>query len=166
MMLWLETKLGYIFQITNFQYVIIRLQTIVQQDVISVWSKFDQDLLRALTPPFPKVQVLRYDGNEQGDWVSFQLSALGIKQKWTSYISKHQVDPSHCFFVDEGTELPFFLSTWKHTHGIIQTPKGTVIDDFIEFTTPFFWLDYLVYPVLWLQFAYRKPIYRKYFQLK
>lgn len=145
---------------------IIRLQTIVEQDVKSVWTQFDQNLLKALSPPFPKVTVLRYDGNKTGDWVSFQLSILGIKLFWTSYISDHQEDSNHSYFIDEGTQLPFFLKTWKHTHGIIQTPKGTVIDDYIEFTTPFGGLDYIVYPVLWLQFAYRKPIYKRYFRLR
>lgn len=145
---------------------IIRLQTFVEQDLPKVWNGFDQSLLKALTPPFPKVKVLRYDGNLTGDIVSFELNVFGFKQKWTSLITDHQETHDRCYFIDEGTELPFFLKTWRHVHGLNRSQSGTIIDDFIEFTTPYFWLDYLVYPVLWAQFAYRKPIYRTYFQLK
>lgn len=145
---------------------IIRLQTIVDQNLQQVWQGFDDSLLKALTPPFPKVKVLRYDGNHTGDIVSFQLNVLGIKQTWTSLITDHQVMDHRCYFIDEGTELPFFLKTWRHVHGLDRHPSGTMIDDYIEYTTPYFWLDYLIYPVLWLQFAYRKPIYKKYFRIK
>lgn len=144
---------------------IIRLQTIVEEHLPKVWERFDLDLLKTLSPPFPPVKVLRYDGNLTGDTVSFELNVLGLKQRWTSAITDHQIQEDQCYFVDEGTELPFFLKKWRHVHRMERRPNGTLIDDHIEFSTPFFLFDYLMYPVLWAQFAYRKPIYRRYFRL-
>ena len=68
------------------------------------------------------------------------------------------------YFVDQGVELPFFLKRWKHKHRVISSGTGSVIRDEIEFEAPFWLMNYILFPVLWLQFSYRKPIYRRIFK--
>jgi ligand-binding SRPBCC domain-containing protein len=59
--------------------------------------------------------------------------------------------------------LPFFLSYWQHTHRIRRQGEHTAITDDIQFKTPFLLFDFLMYPVLYAQFLYRKPVYKRLF---
>jgi len=74
------------------------------------------------------------------------------------------LDEREFYFVDAGTELPFFLKSWEHRHRILQNEQETYIIDDIHFRSPIVILDFLLWPVLWLQFLYRKPIYREVFR--
>jgi ligand-binding SRPBCC domain-containing protein len=60
--------------------------------------------------------------------------------------------------------LPFFLKYWRHHHRIVQDGQSTRIIDDIHFRSPLLLFDFLLWPVLWLQFLYRKPIYRNVFR--
>ncbi|OOG70448.1 hypothetical protein [Algoriphagus sp. A40] len=142
----------------------IALQTSVEQSYLEVKSGFDQSLFKKLSPPFPPVRVLRFDGSRKGDFVTLELDFLFFRQKWTSEITEDRTTDLEFYFVDWGVELPFFLKKWKHTHRVISTGIGSVIRDEIEFEAPFGLMNYLLYPVLWVQFAYRKPVYRKIFK--
>jgi ligand-binding SRPBCC domain-containing protein len=142
----------------------LHIHTRVKQPYQQVWAGFDETLFRSLAPPFPPVKVLQFDGCLREDVVSLELNFLFFKQQWTSRITDQQTTEKEIFFVDEGTKLPFFLRYWRHKHRLISTPDGhTVIADEIEFKTPFPLMDYLMYPALWAQFMYRKPIYRRVF---
>ncbi|TDB67955.1 SRPBCC family protein [Arundinibacter roseus] len=142
----------------------VTLQTPVSAPLRTVWEGFDESLFTKLSPPFPPVRLLRFDGSYPGDIVSLELNFLLFKQKWTSIIASQQETEQEIYFVDEGQTLPFFLSFWRHTHRLIKTESnGTLIADEIEYRTPFLILDYLMYPFLWAQFAYRKPIYKRLF---
>lgn len=142
------------------------IKTRVEQPLSTVWAGFDRALFDQLSPPFPPVEVVRFDGCLQGDVVHLQLNFLLFRQDWVSLIVEQQTADNEIFFVDEGTRLPFFLRFWRHRHRLIQSSDGsnqTVIADEITFRTPFLLTDYLIYPLMWLQFAYRKPIYRRVF---
>jgi ligand-binding SRPBCC domain-containing protein len=142
----------------------ILVSTLVNQPIEQVWKGFDQSLFLKLAPPFPPVKLLRFDGCKRGDYVSLELNFLIFKQKWTSEITADEQSTQRIFFVDEGRELPFFLSKWKHTHTLKHSSGGTQIIDDIHYSTPLGWLgDVLVFPILYLQFLYRKPIYKKIF---
>ncbi|WP_028524030.1 SRPBCC family protein [Runella limosa] len=144
----------------------LRIQTHVSQPYQVVWQGFNEELFRKLSPPFPPVRVVRFDGCLAGDMVVLELNFLLFKQQWISRITEQQSSESEIYFVDEGTKLPFFLRFWRHRHRIIhQEAGGTIISDEIEFKTPLWITDYLMYPLLWAQFAYRKPIYKKAFAL-
>lgn len=144
----------------------LRIQTHVSQPYQVVWQGFNEELFRKLSPPFPPVRVVRFDGCLAGDMVVLELNFLLFKQQWISCITEQQSSESEIYFVDEGTKLPFFLRFWRHRHRIIhQEAGGTIISDEIEFKTPLWITDYLMYPLLWAQFAYRKPIYKKAFAL-
>ncbi|MFY7825646.1 MAG: SRPBCC family protein [Flectobacillus sp.] len=142
----------------------IFLKTPVEQSIQEVWEGFDEKLFKALAPPFPPFRVLRFDGCVTGDKVGIELDFIFFKQNWESDIVEHQKTEEEYFFVDKGTKLPFFLSSWQHKHRIVRVHTQTYIIDDIKYNTPNIILDFLIYPVLYLQFLYRKPIYKRYFK--
>lgn len=143
----------------------LTLRTAVRQPMAQVWAGFDRALFDKLSPPFPPVEVVRFDGCMKNDTVILRLNFLFFKQNWTSRIIDQRATPTEIFFVDEGTQLPFFLAYWHHHHRLIADPAtgGTTVADEITFRTPTRLTDYLFWPLLWVQFAYRKPIYRRVF---
>lgn len=145
----------------------IKLKTNVERAVSEVFAGFNEDLFQALNPPFPPVRVLRFDGCQLHHETHLLLDFIFFKQKWISINTDYSYQAKEIFFVDEGKQLPFFLKYWKHKHLItIDSAQKTCIIDDITFKSPFFLLDLLLYPIMWLQFALRKPIYKKYFSSK
>ena len=140
----------------------LTISTPVRANYLHIKENFTEKLFMKLSPPFPPVRLLRFDGCKKGDVVSLELNFIFFKQAWTSVITMDNTDNTTFEFIDEGKELPFFLRTWKHHHKInkISETESEIVDD-IEFTTPARILDYLLFPSLWLQFSYRKPIYKK-----
>ena len=141
----------------------ITIATDVNQTIQQVWKGFDLSLFKSLAPPFPPVEVKVFDGCMKGNIVSLELNFIVAKQRWTSVITSQKSTDSEIYFVDFGTELPFFLKFWEHRHRIVRRGESATIIDDITFKSPFVVLDYLLYPFLYLQFLYRKPIYRKLF---
>lgn len=139
------------------------LETPVAQSYLSVKAGFDESLFRKLSPPFPPVKLLRFDGCAPGDQVILELNFIFFTQKWTSAITEDGTSEAEYFFVDEGIVLPFFLKKWTHRHRIIASPTGSRIRDEIEYESSNGLLTLLLYPALWAQFLYRKPIYKKVF---
>lgn len=139
------------------------ITTTVQQTIENVWKGFNQDLFLKLSPPLPPVRLLRYDGNNPPDEIHLELDFLFGKQVWISVIIEQKSTTTEIYFVDEGRQLPFFLSYWWHKHRIVKTGSVSQIIDEIEFRTPTLLTDYFFYPILYAQFWYRKPIYQKIF---
>lgn len=142
----------------------LTIQTKVQAHWSKVQKGFNEDLFLELNPPFPKVKLKRFDGSEKGDLVSMELNFLLWKDTWTSEITFDQTSNTGFEFIDEGTQLPFPFKAWKHHHIIKETQGETYIIDDIRFDTNLLVLNVLLYPLLYLQFYYRKPIYRKLFK--
>jgi ligand-binding SRPBCC domain-containing protein len=142
----------------------LTIKTRVNQSYSQVWAGFDKTLFDQLAPPFPPVRVARFDGCLAGHVVDLELNFLLFKQRWVSHITEQQTTDTEIYFIDEGRKLPFFLSYWQHRHRIVKAENSSIIADEIVFKTPFgLFTDYLFYPLLWLQFVYRKPIYRRVF---
>ncbi len=144
----------------------ITIKTLVDQRLPEVIAGFNGDLFLKLNPPFPKVRLIQFDGCKTGDLVSLELNFLLFKQVWTSEITEDFSDSEQFFFVDQGIRLPFFFKTWKHKHMLQVRDDKTVITDDITYQTPSLLTDWLMYPLLYLQFLYRKPVYRKVFGLR
>ncbi len=138
---------------------------IPNQTPASIWEGFDQHLLERLNPPWVSASLTRYDGNEPGDEVHLQLNLLVTKQQWISEITDYQHTSEQIYFVDEGRQLPFFLKQWQHWHLIQAVEGGAEVVDDVRFSTGTLLTDALLYPALFAQFWYRKPIYRKAFTL-
>ncbi|MEQ8808817.1 MAG: hypothetical protein RIE59_07095 [Imperialibacter sp.] len=142
----------------------IKIRTRVKADLQTVREGFTEKLFLKLNPPFPPVKLLRFDGCKKGDKVELELNFIFFKQTWESLITHDLTNGAVFSFVDEGVRLPFFLKSWKHHHinEAIENGGASITDE-IEFTTPTLLTNLLFYPVLYLQFLYRKPIYRKVF---
>ena len=143
----------------------LTLRTAVAQVPAQVLAGFTRALFEALAPPFPKLRVLRFDGCHTGDHVDIELDTLVNRLRWTSLIVEDGILPDGTrFFVDEGQQLPPPLHYWRHRHLIQPGPTGgSVIVDDLEYRTASPALDALLYPAMWAQFAWRKPIYRRWF---
>ncbi len=142
----------------------ITIKTKVSASLETVWQGFDRQLFMKLAPPLPRVRLLRFDGCAPGDLVELELHFVLFKQRWVSQIVSQHQSENEIEFVDEGIKLPFFLRQWRHQHRLIRLTAGTEIVDHIQYHSPNRMLDWLLYPSMWLQFAYRGPIYRKTFQ--
>jgi ligand-binding SRPBCC domain-containing protein len=142
----------------------ISIYTSVQQDYRRVWAGFTRQLFDQLSPPFPPVDVVRFDGCMKGDTVHLRLNFLLFKQDWISLIIEQHETNQEIYFIDKGTKLPFFLSEWHHKHRIIRDGNHTRIADEITFRTPTRLTDFLLYPVFYGLFAYRGPVYKRIFK--
>ena len=141
----------------------INIETKVNQNLQTVWKGFDLTLFKKLSPPFPPVEIIEFGGCMKRDKVHLRLNFLLFKQDWISDIIDQQATDQEIFFIDEGSKLPFFLAEWHHKHRMVKDGSGTIIKDEITFKTPTLLTDYIFYPLMYLQFLYRKPIYRKIF---
>lgn len=141
----------------------ITIETAVNQDYLQVKEGFNETLFKKLSPPFPPVKLLRFDGSTKGDLVTLELNFIFFKEKWTSEIMDDQTTDKEFYFIDKGIELPFFLKKWTHKHRIVKDGENSMIRDEIDYQAPFRVLTWLLYPAMLLQFAYRKPIYKKIF---
>ena len=139
------------------------LRTAVAQPPAQVMAGFTRELFSALAPPFPKLRLLRFDGCRTGDQVEIELDTMVKRLLWTSLIvDDGQLADGTLFFVDEGQTLPPPLRYWRHRHLIQPGPQGgSIIVDDLEYRTATPALDALLYPAIWAQFAWRKPIYRR-----
>lgn len=141
----------------------ICIRSKVEQPIEKVFSGFNEELFLALNPPGIPVELLRFDGSEKGDEVHLKLKFPGFPQIWVSEIIDSGNSDQEIFFIDEGRKLPFFLSHWHHQHRIVKDGSGSIIVDDISFRGRFPFLSVLLYPALYLQFLYRKPVYRRFF---
>lgn len=140
-----------------------RIQTPIAASMEHVWAQFDKSLLLKISPPFPKVNIRRFDGCLKGDEVELEINLFGLQILWTSHITESAETPEKIYFIDEGRIVPFGIHTWKHVHSIIATGKDTcLVEDFVTYQTKFTILDYLLFPMLWGMMVYRKPFYQKY----
>ena len=142
------------------------INTRVDEDFRVVFSGFDQELFERLSPPFPRLKLLRFDGCKPGDLVEVEVDSGFFKQKWSSLVTELTKNDYEIFFIDEGLQLPTPLKYWRHKHLLSKNGGYTLISDKIEYKTSYVILDYLLYPFFYAQFAYRKPVYRKIFNRK
>ena len=142
----------------------IFIETHVKASYLEVAKGFDLALFEALAPSFPKVQVLRFDGCEKGNQVWIAMNLIFFKQQWNAIIIDNQQSESEWSFMDEGIVLPFPLKSWKHHHRVLKKEDGgSIVIDSIEYRTFSKIVDYLCYPLFYLQFSARSPIYKKIF---
>jgi len=133
------------------------------KDASKALACFDLNLFKALSPSFPKLTIARFDGSKPGDMVDIKLSFVLFQLRWLSKITSESISQEESYFIDEGITLPFFLKTWHHKH-IVKLENGQLfIIDEINYSSPFSILGYLVYPMMYAQFAARKRIYKNYF---
>ena len=142
----------------------LKISTEVDGNFCAVFQGFSRELFLRLNPPLPPVNLLRFDGMAVGDEVHLELNFIFFRQRWISRITAFEQSENEIFFVDEGIQLPFFLQSWRHCHRIVDRQGQATIIDEISFRSPNRLLSLLLLPTLYLQFFYRKPIYKRYFR--
>lgn len=141
----------------------IIIKTKVHQVYKKVFQAFDINLFMKLKPPLVSLNVRRFDGCQKGDEVHIEVKILWMKQKWISLITEQQSNENEIYFIDEGVLLPKPLKYWKHKHIIEKSIDSSIIIDDICYNTNNILLDFLLFPALFLQFYFRKPVYKSYF---
>jgi len=141
----------------------IELTTSVPGNYLAVMNRFDIELFKYLTPPFPKVKIHAFTGTEKGD--SYHIEFLfPMRGHWKGVITDRQSNDQEAYFIDEGNELPLGLSYWHHKHIVRkETDTTSLIIDQINFRGSYSFLTPLLYPMLYMAFRMRKPLYKKYF---
>ena len=135
--------------------------TLPASDPVAVLARFDEELFRALAPPFPRLRVDRFDGCRVGDIVAVTMDWGLSRQPWVSRITDAGHTATDAWFTDEGETLPWPFRQWRHRHLVSADPAGTRVTDDLTYHTGSVALDWLVRPALWALLAYRKPIYRR-----
>jgi len=93
-----------------------------------------------------------------------ELDFLLWKDTWTSIITHDSTTENGFDFIDEGKKLPFPFKKWKHHHIVTQNEdNGSDIIDDISYHSAFILLDLLLYPLMFAQFLYRRPVYKRVF---
>lgn len=142
----------------------VKIQTKVEKNYSEVFQGFDIHLFMKLKPPFTGLNVIRFDGCKAGDIVHVEVNFLGFKKEWISEITENAEKTNEIYFIDEGTVLPKPLRYWKHKHVIQKSIDSSVIIDDISYSTKSKILDFMLFPLIFLQFFYRKPVYKSYFR--
>lgn len=142
-----------------------KIATRVNSNYKSVYNNFNESLFSKLSPPFPILEIKLFEGSQKNNKVHVSLNFILFKQDWISLITEDYSDLEEIFFIDKGIKLPFFLKFWKHKHRIlsINHEKSYIIDE-IEYKTFNKFFDYLFLPIMYLQFFYRKPVYKSFFK--
>lgn len=145
----------------------VKVITRVDNRFAEVRRLFSQSLLEKLNPPFPVARIVRYDGESVNDEVWISLHFILFKQVWKSRIISNEEHSQHFFFVDQGEQLPFFLKSWQHTHGLrsVNHGRSTEIIDALRFTTPWWLPEFIAKPLFTGLMRYRRPLYQKHLGL-
>ena len=140
-------------------------ETVIHRDLKTVKAGFNKDLFIALKPPGVSLDVARFDGCLAGHEVHLNIKSFGVAQKWVSHITEDKETPEEWYFVDEGHQIPWPLSTWKHIHRVISLGDNSskIVDD-ISFECVYPWMNPFFYPILWTSFSVRPSRYKKFFE--
>ncbi|MCX7743493.1 MAG: hypothetical protein N2167_02905 [Flavobacteriales bacterium] len=137
---------------------------IIPLDAENVFSNFNESLFKAINPWFMPMKVELFEGCLPGHRVIVRLGGPLIDALWVSEIIFLQKNGNEIMFIDIGKELPFPLKNWEHRHRIIKTGnKECKIMDEITYHTFHPWLDFIIKPIMHLQFGVRKKKYSQYF---
>ncbi|MFN8393472.1 MAG: hypothetical protein U0176_02220 [Bacteroidia bacterium] len=141
------------------------IKTAVKGEPRKVFAGFDHNLLLKLSPPGMRIDLIHADPAEKPDgYIHLKVTMLGIiRQEWKNRFSNYEINDDRCHFVDQGDMMPFPIKLWRHDHRVERLEGTTHIIDDVQYGTNFFLLDWLLFPVLWFQFRYRRPIYRRHF---
>ena len=141
----------------------IKVKTPARESRSKVWSAFNRELFLALAPPYPKVELLRFDGCSVNDEVHLLLKAGFAQLRWDAKIVDEGSTETATYFIDKGTVLPFPLQRWIHVHLIEDNGTGCSISDEVTFTSGNGLADLFLYPFLFLTIYFRKFTYLRIF---
>ncbi|TND10529.1 MAG: hypothetical protein FD123_171 [Bacteroidetes bacterium] len=128
-----------------------------------VFAHFGEPLFRVLSPGFPRITIIRFDGCRLNDETHIDMQFFG-KRRWVSVNTAFSEKEQEIYFIDEGKTLPLGLKRWKHCHRVVAAPGGSIIRDEVEFDYGNFVLNVFWKIPLWIPFAMRPVKYRRFFE--
>jgi ligand-binding SRPBCC domain-containing protein len=144
----------------------INISTEVDGHFRDVFERFDRTLFEHLKPKGAKMEVVEFTGSKKGDAVKLKFISP-LKAMWESAITDDGSSENEAYFVDEGVVLPWPLKRWKHRHIVreLSSNRSIIVDD-IEYSTGFWLMDLIIWPVMYITFVQRKPQYKAFFKDK
>lgn len=141
----------------------IKFETEIKGNYKEVIKRFDLKLFEALKPKHAKMEIVEFTGSNKGDRVHIRFVSP-VKMEWISVITEDEINEEEAYFTDEGKQLPFPLTYWKHKHIVrkISEDRSLIIDD-ISFKAGNKLMSMMMYPAIYLGFAPREKIYQSYF---
>ena len=142
----------------------IILKTAVPGNYKEVIELFNEDLFLALKPPGASLELVEFGGSKTGDRVNIRFG-FPINKNWISVITDDGVNKRSAWFIDKGLEMPFGLKKWQHKHLVHNDgPNRSIIEDNIQFHGPNILINYFLYVLFYIQFSFRKPVYKRFFK--
>lgn len=142
----------------------VNVTTYIRLPLSEVTRRFDRKLFDYLAPAFPKLKILRYDGQHRGDQIQLKVGFWPIFLPWDILIADSWDESDRWGFIDQGLRLPPPLTAWRHEHRVELQPDGTTaIIDNVGFRIGPLWLSRLCAPLIRKQFEARRPLYERYF---
>lgn len=142
----------------------VSVTTYIRLPLSEVTRLFDRRLFDYLKPAFPKLKILRYDGQHRGDQIKLKVGLWPLFLPWDILIADNWDEPDRWGFIDQGLRLPPPLTAWRHEHRVERHPDGnSVIIDYVGFRIGPLWLSRLLAPLVRKQFEARSPLYQRYF---
>ena len=138
----------------------IKLKTKVKGSPEEILKSFNEELFMKLNPPFIDVELTQFDGSHKDNEIKLTTNFLGYYQYWHNKVIDRFDSEHEAYFIDEGIEMPFPITSWSHKHKVIKVDEehSYIVDD-IEFKCSHFLLEFFVYPAIFITMFYRKPIY-------
>lgn len=128
-----------------------------------IFAHFGEPLFRALSPAFPKISVVRFDGCRLNDETHIDMHFFG-KRRWISVNTDFSEKESEIYFIDRGRQLPLGLKSWTHCHRVTAAPGGSFISDEVEYDYGNLFLNLIWRLPLWIPFAMRPVKYRRFYE--
>ena len=116
----------------------------VPQKIERVWDFVSKaENLEKITPPWLnfKIDTMSDDKIKKGTKINYSLKLHGIPIKWRSNISTWKPKSE---FVDHQEKGPY--KVWYHRHLFKEIQDGTLIEDRIDYTLPFFPFGQAAFP--------------------
>ncbi|HIK27506.1 MAG: SRPBCC family protein [Oscillatoriaceae bacterium SKW80] len=112
--------------------------SIINAPVEIVWNFHERaDILKLLTPPWQKIEIIcRQGGLEVGAISEFRIWLGLIPIKW---VAVHTACQKNRLFIDEQREGP--MARWIHRHEFTEENGKTRLTDAIAFSLPGGWLS-------------------------
>ena len=63
--------------------------------------------------------------------IDYRFRWLGLPMTWKTLITRYEPP---FLFVDEALKSPYAL--WRHRHEFVETPKGTLVRDHVDYALP------------------------------
>ncbi len=139
--------------------------TIKNVQYLEVVSEFQNLKFIKFLIKWQPVKIIKWNGIYNNDKAHFKFWFL----KWHNFKVVHQLynfNEDQLSFEDKGTKLPLGLKSWNHKHKVVRAVNSVIITDNISFSHNYYFMGFILYPILIFPILLRRLLYKKYFRRK